>query len=80
MQGVTVDGGVTAAQIYGGSKDDEVSPLESVGHWYAMDGKIKQVSFVSEKHFSDLDVYMEHRAELTTTFLDMLDNKQGMNF
>ena len=57
-----------------------MSHLEAAGQRYEMDGKIKQVSFVSEKHFSDLDVYMEHRAKLTTTFLDMLDNKQGMNF
>ena len=61
MEGVTGDGGVSDAQIGGGSKnDDEVSPLEAVGHRYAMDGKIKQVSFVSDKYFSDLDVYLEH--------------------
>ena len=70
--------GVTAAQIGGGSKKDGgvLSPLEAVGHRYAMDGKIKQVSFVSDKHYSDLDIYEEHlRAKLTTTILDLLDGK-----
>ena len=58
----------------------EVCSLEEVGYRYAMDRKIK-VSFVSEKHFTDLDVYLEHlRAKLTSTFLDMLDGKQAINF
>ena len=33
-----------------------VCSLVEVGHRYAMDVKIKQVWFVKEKHFSDLDV------------------------
>ena len=68
-------------QIGGVPKNDsEVSPLEAVGHRYAIDGKIKQVSFISTKHFSDLDVYLEHlRAKLATTFLELLDDKQAIN-
>ena len=81
---VAVDHGlgvVSVAQIGGGSKEGEVSTLEAVGKRYAMDGKIKQVSFVSEKHFTDLDVYLEHLCpKLTTTFLAMLDDKQEINF
>ena len=36
----------------GGLKEHggEVSPLEAVGHLYAMDDTIKQMSFVSDKH------------------------------
>ena len=52
-------GGVSGDQIGGGSKKDE-SPLEAVGHRYALDGTIKQMTFVSDKHFSDLDDYLEH--------------------
>ena len=83
MEWVEVDRGLRAAQIAGGSKKDggEMSPLEAVGHRYAMEAKIKQVSFVTAKHFSDLDVYLEHLpAKLTTTFLDLLDEKQAINF
>ena len=73
---------MTVAQIGGGSKDGgEVCPLEALGHRYAMDGKIKQVSFVSDKHSTDLDVYLEYlRAKLTRTFLDLLDGKKAINF
>ena len=51
-EGVVLDraiGGMSDDQSGGGSKKD-VSPLEAVGHLYAMDGKIKQVPFVSDKH------------------------------
>ena len=42
----------------GSNKDGrEMYPLEAVGHRYSMDAMIKQVSLVSEKHFSDLDRY-----------------------
>ena len=75
-----MDGGVSGAQLGGGSKKD-VYPLEAVGHRYALDGTIKQMTFVSDKHFSDLDVYLEHlRAKLTSTFLAMMDEKDGINF
>ena len=49
--------GGSESQIRGGSKKDggDVSPLEALGHRYAMDRKIKQVSIVSDKHFIDLD-------------------------
>ena len=73
----TGDGG---DQIGGGSKKD-VSPLEAVGQRYALDGTIKQMTFVSDKHFSDLDDYLEHlRVKLTSTFLELLDDKHGINF
>ena len=39
------------------------------------------MTFVIEKHFSDLDVYLEHlRVKLTSTFLYMIEDKQGVNF
>ena len=58
-----------------------MSTLESVGDRFAIHGNIKQVSFVSEKHLLDLDVYLVHlRAKLTTTFLNLLDDKKGINF
>ena len=39
------------------------------------------MTFVSDKLFSDLDVYLDHlRAKLTSTFLDMMDEKHGINF
>ena len=85
-EGVTGDctlGAVSGgAQIVGGSKKDgEVSPLQPVGNPYAMDGKSKQVSFVSDKHFIDLDDYLGHLcAKLTTTFLELVDDKQAINF
>ena len=75
MSGVELDralGVVSDAQIDGGTKKDggELSPLEAVGHLYAMDGTIKQMSFDSDKHYADLDVYLHDlRAKLTTTFL-----------
>ena len=77
-EGVTGDRALSAVSgdpIGGVSKKDgDVSPLEAVGHRYAMYGKIKQVSFVSEKHLSDLDAYLEHlSAKLATTFLDLFD-------
>ena len=37
---ISGDGGVSGAQIGGGSKKD-VSPLEAVGHRYALDGTIR---------------------------------------
>ena len=52
-------GGVSGDQIGGGSMK-EVSPLEAVGHRYALDGTIKQMTFVSDKHFLNLDDYLEH--------------------
>ena len=68
IPGDEVDSGVSDAQIGGGSKKDE-SPLAAVGHRYALDGTIKQITFVSDKHFSDLDDYLEHlRVKLTSTF------------
>ena len=83
ISGVEVDralGGVTASQI-GGRSIKDVSSIEAVGHRYAIDGKIKKVSFVRAQHFSDLDFYLGHlRASLTTTFQDLLDCKQGIKF
>ena len=39
------------------------------------------MGFENKKHFSDLEVYLEHlRAKLTTSFLDMIDDKHGVNF
>ena len=71
-------GGVSDAQFGGGSKK-EVSLLEAMGHRYTLDGTMKQVSFVRDKHFSDVDVYFEHlRAKVTSTFLDMIDDKHGI--
>ena len=71
----TGDGGLSDAQISAGLKKD-VSSLEAVGHRYALDGIIKQMTFVSDKHFSYLDDYLEHlRAKLTQTFLDMIDDE-----
>ena len=40
-------GGVSGDQNGGGSKKDE-SPLEAVRHRYALDGTIKQMTFVSD--------------------------------
>ena len=86
MSAVAVDRaivGVRDDQSGGGSKKDggEVSPLEAVGDLYAMDGKIKQMSFVTDKHYEDLDVYLyDLRAKLTSTFVYLLDNKHDINF
>ena len=45
-----------------------------------MDTKISQVPFRRSKHFPDLDLYLQHRRDkLTTTFLDLLDNTNGIN-
>ena len=66
-------GALTAAQFGEGSKKDgvEVSLLNAVGQRHAMDSKIEQVSFVSDKPFSDLDIYLENpRAKLTTASSD----------
>ena len=42
---------------------------------------MKQVSFLSEKHFSDLALYLEHfPAKLAPTFLDMIEDKYGIQF
>ena len=71
---------MSGAQIGGGSKNN-VSPLQAVGHRYAVDGTIKNMTFLSDKHVSDLDDYLEHlRAKLTTTLLDMIDDKHVVNF
>ena len=70
------DGGVSDDHIGGGSTKDaeDVALLEALRHRYAMDYKIKQVSFVNEKILSELDVYLEHlRAKLTTSILHLLD-------
>ena len=73
-------GPVSDGQIGGGSKND-VSPQEEVGDRYAMDGQIKQGSLHSDKHFLDLDEYLGHcRAKSRTTFLELLDDKQAINF
>ena len=78
-EGVDVDLSLVAVrevQNGGGTKKDggQVSPPEAVGHRYAMNGKIMQVSFDSDKHYSDLDVYLQDlRPKLTTNFLDLLD-------
>ena len=70
-----------SADGLGGGPNMAVCSLEEVGHRYAMEGKIKQVSFISEKHFTDLDDNLDHlRVKLPTTFLDMLDGKQAINF
>ena len=34
-------------------------PLEAAGDRYALDGSIKQMTFVCDKHFADLDAYLE---------------------
>ena len=49
---VEVDHGVRDDQSRGRRNDhgDAVSALEAVGHLYAMDDMIKQISFVSDKH------------------------------
>ena len=52
--GVVLDcaiGGVSDDQSGGGldANAAELSPLEAVGHLYAMDGTIKQMSFVTDK-------------------------------
>ena len=79
-EGVDVDraiAGVSETQICCVSTKDggEVSPLEAVGHQYAMDGTIKQMSFASDKHYADLDIYLDDLgAKLTTTFGALLDN------
>ena len=69
-------------QSGGGSKDGgEVYPLAVVGHRYAMDGTIKQIAHVTDKLYPDLDVYLyDLPTKLTTTFLDLLDNKHRINF
>ena len=52
-----------------------------MGHRDALDAKIKQVAVVTDKHFSDLHVYLEHlRDRLTTTFLDLLEGKEAVKF
>ena len=62
-------------------KDADVSPLEAVGLRYALYVTMKQVTYLSDKHFSDLVVNIEDfLANLATTFLDLLDTKHGINF
>ena len=39
------------------------------------------MTLVRDKHFSDLDDYLEHlRAKLISNFLDMIHDKHGVNF
>ena len=39
-----------------------------------MDGTIKQMSFVSDKHYADLAVYLHDiRHKLNTTFFELLN-------
>ena len=53
----------------------------TVGQRYSLDRKIMQVTLISDKHYSDLDVYFaDLRNKLASTFLDLLDNKHGINF
>ena len=57
------------------------SPLEAVGHLDAMDGTNKQRSLVSDNQYADLDINVDDlRAKLTTTFLELLDNKHTNKF
>ena len=60
-EGVTRDRALGAVsggtEIAGGSKK-KVSSQEALAHRYTMEGTIKQVSLVSDKHFSNLDVYL----------------------
>ena len=85
MTGFAVDcaiGGKSDDQSGGGRKNDggAMSPLEAVGHLYAMDGTIKQMSFLSDTHYADMDIYLDDlRAKLTTTFLELLDKKHSIN-
>ena len=61
-------------------RDEDLSPLKSVGERYSIDGKIVQVTHISDKHYSDLDVYLEDlRNQLMSTFTDILDSKHGIN-
>ena len=86
MTGDAVDravGGVRDDKSGGGTTEHggAVSPLEAVGYLYPIDGTIKQVSFLSEKHYADLDIYLDDlRASLTATLLELLNNKNGINF
>ena len=53
-------------------RDDDLSPLKKVGERYSIDGKIVQVTVIRDKHYSDLDVYMEDlRNKLISTFTDI---------
>ena len=77
-----LDRGVSESQIGAQSTEDggEVSNLEALGHLYSMDRTIMQMSVVRDKHYADLDVYLDDfRVKLTTTFLDLLENKHGFN-
>ena len=52
-----------------------------VGERTSLDGKIIQVTFVSEKTKSDLEIYLHDlRTKLATTFREKLDGKRGINF
>ena len=76
-EGGSEEGGVCDHQSFGGRKKNggELSHLEAVGDLYAMDGTIKQTSYVCEKHYADLDIYLDDLgAKLTTTFGALLDN------
>ena len=89
---VIMSEGVEVNRSFGGMRDDktggetkedggEVSPLEALGDLYAMDASIKQMSYGSDRNYADLDVYLHDlRAKLTTTFLELLENKHCMNF
>ena len=54
MLGDEVDGAVSGAEIGGGS-EKHASPFEAVRYRYAIDGKVKQVSFLSAKPFFELE-------------------------
>ena len=83
MSSVGVDcaiGGFTDDLMCAWPKKD-VSPLDSVGQLYAMDGAIKQMSFISDKHYADLQFCLDDLpAKLTAIFLELLDSKHSTNF
>ena len=75
---VLIGGGGNMAGLI---RDDDLSPLKTVGERYSIDGKIVQVTLISDKHYSDLDVYLEDlRNKLMSTFTNILDSKHGINF
>ena len=55
-------------------------PLVSVGERTSLDGKVTQVTFVREKPYTDLALYLEYLTKLATAVRDMLDGKRGLDF
>ena len=59
----------------------EMFSLVSLCTRTSLDANGMQMTFVSDKTYSDLDVYLNDlHIKLASTFRDMLDGKKGINF